>query len=317
MYARTSVTTAATLLGVTALVLPGATTATAGPAAEPVATRAAASSGAVSSGPVSSGAAPRSGTPLVIAHRGASAYTPENTLAAVDTAGDQGIDWVENDVQRTKDGRLVVIHDDSLQRTTDVEQIFPDRAPWKVKDFTAAEIARLDAGSWFGERWAGERVPTLKQYLNAVGVNRQKLLLEIKGPEQYPGVEKDILRVLRQEGWLDRAHVRNKLVIQSFSADSVRTVHRLRPDVTTGFLGTPAVADLPAYAAYTDQINPAHTSLTGDYVAAVHRLKGPHGKPLKVSTWTVNDATGALRVRDLGVDGIITNNPDVVRNAVG
>ncbi|MGW2508734.1 glycerophosphodiester phosphodiesterase [Streptomyces scopuliridis] len=296
MYARTSVTTAAALLGVTALFLPGAATATAsaGPATEP-----------------------RSASPVVIAHRGASAYAPENTLAAVDAAGGLGIDWVENDVQRTKDGRLVVIHDDNLQRTTDAEEVFPDRAPWKVKDFTAAEIARLDAGSWFGERWAGERVPTLKQYLDAVEANQQKLLLEIKAPEQYPGVEKDILRVLRQEGWLSRAHVRNKLVIQSFSADSVRTVHRLRPDLTTGFLGAPAVADLPAYAAFTDQINPAHAALTGDYVAAVHRFKGAHGKPLTVSTWTVNDAAGAVRVRDLGVDGIITNNPDVVRDAVG
>ncbi|MFE3142677.1 glycerophosphodiester phosphodiesterase [Streptomyces scopuliridis] len=294
MYARTSVTTAAALLGVTALVLPGAATASAGPATEP-----------------------GSASPVVIAHRGASAYAPENTLAAVDAAGGLGIDWVENDVQRTKDGRLVVIHDDNLKRTTNVEEVFPDRAPWKVKDFTAAEIARLDAGSWFGERWAGERVPTLKQYLDAVEANEQKLLLEIKAPEQYPGVEKDILRVLRQEGWLSRAHIRNKLVIQSFSADSVRTVHRLRPDLTTGFLGAPAVADLPAYAAFTDQINPAHAALTGDYVAAVHRLKGAHGKPLTVSTWTVNDAAGAVRVRDLGVDGIITNNPDVVRDAVG
>ncbi|MFJ1912266.1 glycerophosphodiester phosphodiesterase [Streptomyces sp. NPDC088147] len=294
MSTRTSVTTAAALLGVTALVLPGAATASAGPAA-----------------------GSRSGSPVVIAHRGASAYAPENTLAAVEAADDLGIDWVENDVQRTKDGRLVVIHDDNLRRTTDVEEVFPDRAPWKVKDFTAAEIARLDAGSWFGERWAGERVPTLKQYLEAVEANRQKLLLEIKAPEQYPGVEKDILRVLGQEGWLSRSHVRNKLVIQSFGADSIRTVHQLRPDLTTGFLGAPAVADLPAYAAFTDQINPAHAALTGDYVAAVHRLKGPHGKPLTVSTWTVDDTADAVRVRDLGVDGIITNRPDLVRDAVG
>ncbi|MFC9651575.1 MULTISPECIES: glycerophosphodiester phosphodiesterase [unclassified Streptomyces] len=294
MSTRTSVTTAAALLGVTALVLPGAATASAGPAA-----------------------GPRGGSPVVIAHRGASAYAPENTLAAVEAADDLGIDWVENDVQRTKDGRLVVIHDDNLRRTTDVEEVFPDRAPWKVKDFTAAEIARLDAGSWFGERWTGERVPTLRQYLDAVESNRQKLLLEIKAPEQYPGVEKDILRVLGQEGWLSRSHVRNKLVIQSFGADSIRTVHQLRPDLTTGFLGAPAVADLPAYAAFTDQINPAHAALTGDYVAAVHRLRGPHGKPLTVSTWTVDDAAGAVRVRDLGVDGIITNKPDLVRDAVG
>ncbi|MFJ2646833.1 glycerophosphodiester phosphodiesterase [Streptomyces sp. NPDC087420] len=306
MYARTSVTTAA-LLGATALLLPGcaaATTPHAGATARPAARSGGAAGGSADA-------------PLVIAHRGASAYAPENTLAAVDAAGDLGIDWVENDVQRTKDGELVVVHDTTLSRTTDVERVFPGRSPWKVKDFTAAEIARLDAGSRLGARWEGVRVPTLKEYLGAVEKNRQKLLLEIKGPELYPGIEGDILRVLRQEGWLDSAHVEGRLVVQSFGAASLRAVREQRPDLTTGFLGTPAVADLPAYAAFADQINPVYTALTGDYVAAVHRLKGPHGKPLRVSTWTVDEAADAVRVAGLGVDGIITNRPDVVRDAVG
>ncbi|WP_406448954.1 glycerophosphodiester phosphodiesterase family protein [Streptomyces sp. NBC_00876] len=255
-------------------------------------------------------------TPLVLAHRGASAYAPENTLAAVDKADALGFDWVENDVQSTRDGVLVVIHDTDLKRTTDVEQVFPDRAPWAVKDFTSAEIARLDAGSWFGPQYAGTRVPTLRQYLNRIGRNGQNLLLEIKSPEIYPGIEPATLRVLREEGWLDPGHVRNRLVIQSFGADSVRRVHALRPDVTTGFLGTPAVADLPAYAEFTDQINPPYTSVSDDYVAAVHALKGPHDKRLRVNTWIVNDAAHALRVADFGVDGIITNTPDVVREAM-
>nr|WP_274557084.1 glycerophosphodiester phosphodiesterase family protein [Streptomyces spiramyceticus] len=295
MYARTVSATAAALLGVTALLLPGSATQAAAPA-----TPAWAKDG-----------------PAVIAHRGASAYAPENTLAAIDLAARMGFAWVENDVQRTKDGELVVVHDDSLARTTNVEQLFPGRSPWKIKDFTAAEIATLDAGSWFGSDFAGARVPTLKQYVNRVERNHQKLLLEIKKPELYPGIEKDTLRVLGREGWLNRHHVKHKLVIQSFGADSVKAVHVQRPDITTGFLGTPAVADLPKYAAFTDQINPTHTSLTADYVAAVHQLKGAHGKQLKVNTWTVNTTAAAVRVNDFGVDGIITNNPDVVRDAVG
>jgi glycerophosphoryl diester phosphodiesterase len=287
---------------VTALLLPGSV-------AEAATSRTADS-------PAASRTAPRSADPLVIAHRGASAYAPENTLAAIDLADDLGFAWVENDVQRTKDGELVVVHDDSLARTTDVEQRFPSRSPWKIKDFTAAEIATLDAGSWFGEKWTGARVPTLKQYLNRVEKNGQKLLLEIKKPELYPAIEKDTLRVLRQEGWLDRSHVKRKLVIQSFGADSVKAVHQQRPDVVTGFLGMPAVADLPSYAAFTDQINPTHTALTADYVTAVHRLKGAHGKRLQLNTWTVDDAAGAARVDGFGVDGIITNKPDVVRDAL-
>ncbi|PCG83958.1 glycerophosphodiester phosphodiesterase [Streptomyces sp. WZ.A104] len=253
--------------------------------------------------------------PVVVAHRGASGYAPENTLAAVDAADALGIDWVENDVQRTRDGVLVVLHDTGLKRTTNVEQIFPDRAPWAVKDFTAAEVAKLDAGSWFGTQFTGVRVPTLTQFLHRLERNRQKLLLEIKSPGTYPGIERDIVRVLRKEGWLDRSHVRDRLVIQSFGADSVRKVHALRPDITTGFLGTPAVADLPGYAAFTDQINPSYATISADYVAAVQRLKGPHGKRLRVNTWTVNDAAKAAKARAFGVDGIITNYPDVVRDA--
>lgn len=260
-------------------------------------------------------AADTSDSPVVVAHRGASAYAPENTLAAVDKAAEMGFRWVENDVQRTKDGELVVLHDASLARTTNVEQVFPNRSPWNVRDFTAAEVARLDAGSWFSSRYKGARVPTLKQYMNRVSRNHQKLVLEIKNPDLYPGIERETLKLLSNEGWLSPAHLRNSLVVQSFSAGTVRTVHRLRPGVKTAFLGTPAVTDLPEYATFADQINSSYTTISRSYVAAIQAFDGPHGKPLEILTWTVDDAADARRVAGYGVDGIITNKPDVVRDA--
>ncbi|KOU44075.1 glycerophosphodiester phosphodiesterase [Streptomyces sp. NPDC054949] len=274
---------------------------------------------ATASGPASGSGSAASSPPVVYAHRGASAYAPENTLASIDLAMRMGIDWVENDVQRTRDGVLVVIHDDNLARTTDVEQVFPDRKPWLVKDFTADEIALLDAGSWFGkdEQYAGATVPTLREYLARVRRNQQKLLLEIKRPEIYPGIERETLNLLDATGWLDRNRVERRLVVQSFSADSIRIVHDLRPDLVTAFLGTPTVAELPRYAAFTDRINPWHTTLSADWVAAVHALRGPHGKAMEVDTWTVDNAATARKVQEMGVDGIITNTPDVVRRAVG
>lgn len=265
--------------------------------------------------PAAAQAAPDSDRPTVVAHRGASAYAPENTLAAVDAAAGMGIRWVENDVQRTKDGELVVLHDATLARTTNVEELYPDRAPWNVRDFTSAEIARLDAGSWFHARYAGARVPTLEQYVHRVTRNHQKLVLELKNPALYPGIEQQTLKVLANEGWLSPGHLRSRLVVQSFSADSVRTVHELRPAVRTGFLGTPDVADLPEYARFADQINAPYTTISAAYVDAIHAHVGPHGKPLKIQTWTVNDADTARRVAGYGVDGIITNTPDVVREA--
>ncbi|MEU0336857.1 glycerophosphodiester phosphodiesterase family protein [Streptomyces sp. NPDC006193] len=286
MYARVVAATAAAVLGTAAVLLSPASHARAG----------------------------EGGLPTVIAHRGASAYAPENTLAAVDKAAELGFPWVENDVQRTKDGELVVLHDDSLQRTTDVEDVFPGRAPWKVKDFTAAEIARLDAGSWFSPAYAGAHVPTLKQYMRRVERNHQKLLLEIKNPELYPGIEQQTLKQLGNEGWLDHRHLR-RLIVQSFSADSVRAVHELKPAVTTAYLGTPPVADLPRLAHFTDLVNPSYGDLSVSYVSAVHAFRGPHRR-LGLFTWTVNDAATARRVAGYGIDGIITNKPDVVRAAL-
>lgn len=194
MHARVAAATTAALLGGTAFILPG---------------------------PHAS-ADSRSTAPLVVSHRGASAYAPENTLAAVDRAADLGFEWVENDVQRTRDGQLVVLHDASLARTTDVEEVYPGRSPWRVKDFTAAEIARLDAGSWFDPEFAGERVPTLREYMERLSRNHQKLVLEIKNPELYPGIERQTLKLLSNEGWLDPVHLRDRLIVQSFSAGSVR-----------------------------------------------------------------------------------------------
>ncbi|MFI5974442.1 glycerophosphodiester phosphodiesterase [Streptomyces sp. NPDC051452] len=297
MHTRVVVATVAAVLGTAAPLLSPAPGARAGEVGE-----------AVKAGKVTA--------PTVVAHRGASAYAPENTLASIDKAAALGFTWVENDVQRTKDGELVVIHDDSLPRTTNVKTLFPGRAPWKVKDFTAAEIARLDAGRWFSPAYAGTRVPTLKQYMRRVEHNHESLLMEIKNPELYPGIERQALKLLGDEGWLDRGHLR-RLIVQSFSADSVRKVHELRPAITTAFLGTPKVAQLHEYARSIDLVNPAYQSLSIGYVSAVHAFDGPHGKPLRVFAWTVNDTATARKVAGYRVDGVITNKPDVVRAALG
>ncbi|MET3987057.1 glycerophosphodiester phosphodiesterase family protein [Streptomyces sp. PvR034] len=313
MYVRT-VAAAAAVLGITLSALAGPASATppplrtggpkAGPAAAPHA------------GPKAPPLAGLLGLPVVYAHRGASAYAPENTLASIDLAARLGMDWVENDVQRTKDGVLVVIHDDTLKRTTDVQKVFPGRSPWRVKDFTAAEIARLDAGSWFRPEFAGARIPTLREYLDRVQLNQGRLLLEVKKPELYPGIEREILDLLGSRGWLDTRHVASRLVVQSFSADSVALVHRMRPDVVTAFLGAPPEDDLERYAAFSDRINPWFREINAEWVARVHALQGPHGKAMEVDTWIVDDADTTQRVVEMGVDGIISNRPDLVRRTV-
>src|ERR1700730_5145188 len=153
----------------------------------------------------------------VIGHRGASAYAPEHTLRSYDLALDQGADAVEQDLHATRDGVLVCLHDRTLERTTDVPAVFPARGrdviigeqitrQWFVHDFTVEEIKRLDAGSWFSAGFAGLRIPTFQEVIDAVGA-RGTLCTELKEPEVYETLGVDILSLfvtaLRRNG-LDR-----------------------------------------------------------------------------------------------------------------
>ncbi|GAA0547669.1 glycerophosphodiester phosphodiesterase [Actinomadura livida] len=246
-----------------------------------------------------------------VAHRGASAYAPENTLAAVRLARRQGADVFEIDVQQTKDRKLVLMHDTTLARTTNVEKVFPKRAPWRVSDFTLAEIRRLDAGSWFGARYKRERVPTLASVLRAMSGGRIGMLLEIKSPALYPGIEKRIAAALRRSpSWLRFDPSERRLAVQSFDWGSVRRFHAEMPRVPVGLLGTPKAADLPRLALFADQINPTYGSLTASYVRRVHAAR------MDVLTWTLNDPRQMRRAAQLGVDGIITNRPDVLHRVL-
>ncbi|WP_433466183.1 glycerophosphodiester phosphodiesterase [Spirillospora sp. CA-128828] len=248
---------------------------------------------------------------LNVAHRGASAYAPENTLAAFRLAKPRHADMFELDVQETRDHQLVIMHDATLSRTTNVEDLYPDRRPWKVADFTLAEIERLDAGSWFAAKYEGERVPTLDRVLTAMRGKGLGLLLEIKNPALYPGIERRIAAALRRSpSWLRYDPRERRLVVQSFDWESVRRFHAVLPRVPTGLLGTPKAADLPKLATYADQINPTFGDLTESYVDDVHDAG------MDLLTWTVNDPEDMEKAADLDVDGIITNKPDVLHNVL-
>ncbi|MBB2911719.1 glycerophosphoryl diester phosphodiesterase [Streptosporangium becharense] len=241
---------------------------------------------------------------LNVAHRGASAYAPENTVAAFELAREQRADMFELDVQQTKDHKLVLMHDTTLARTTDVERLFPDRAPWRVGDLTLAEIRRLDAGSWFSPEYEGEPVPTLGEALRAMDGSGLGLLLEVKAPHLYPGIEGRVAAELRRNAsWLRPG----RLVVQSFDWNSMRRFHRVMPRVPVGLLGTPAAARLPELARFASQINPPYRDLTAEYVRRVHSHR------MDVLAWTVDDPATMRRLISYRVDGIITNRPGTLR----
>ena len=245
-----------------------------------------------------------------VAHRGSSGEAPENTLAAVELALDQHAGFVEVDVQRSADGELVIMHDTTLARTTDAEEVFPDRSPWNVSDFTLEEMRRLDAGSWFARKYAGEKVPTLREVVEAIGT-RAGLLLEFKAPELYPGIEADIHKELWSvPGYMSGAVASDRLVVQSFDHGSMRTFHDLAPEVPVGLLYgyRPSDAELDAASGWVEQINPSYRVTDQALVDAVHE------RGMTISVYTLNSGALMREYIDLGVDGIITNYPVVLRD---
>ncbi|MGH3738884.1 MAG: glycerophosphodiester phosphodiesterase [Micromonosporaceae bacterium] len=246
-----------------------------------------------------------------IAHRGASAYAPENTLPAIELAVEQHADLVEIDVQQTRDGVLVVIHDTTLARTTDVAELHPLRGPWRVADFTYAELRELDAGAWFGEEstgvgeFTGVRVPTLREVLETLEETDAGLLLEVKAPALYPGIAQRVA-----DGLDGRAHWGDggrRLIVQSFDWGFVREFAELRPKVEVGVLGTPTAGELAEVARYADQVNPQYGSFDAAYLRQVHELG------MASLVWTIDDPEQIRATVEAGADGVITNQPDAMR----
>ncbi len=231
------------------------------------------------------------GRPLIIGHRGASGEAPENTLAAFRLAVEQGADLVETDVHLTSDGVLVAIHDHTLDRTTDGHGL--------VGALTLSQIRRLDAGSWFDPRYAGERVPTLDDLLEwAAG--RVPVAVEIKnGPIYYPQIEDRIVEALRRHDM-----IRSAIVI-SFDHSAVLRAKRLCPDLLGGvlFAGTPVRPSSLALHARADILLPHWAGLTREMVQEAH------SRSLGVSPWVVDNREEMAWVLELGVDAIATNHP--------
>ncbi len=253
----------------------------------------------------------RTGRVLNVAHRGASDEFAENTLAAIRRAVAHDVDLVEVDVQRTRDGALVLMHDTTLARTTNVRQVYPHRAPWRVGDLTAAEIGRLDAGRWRSPDFAGQQVPTLEEAVDVVRHTSAGLLVEVKQPGLYPGIADDVAAVLRGTGFIHDASADGRLVVQSFDVATARRVKELEPSLPVGVLGVQPQGALPELAAWADQVNPAHLSVNRSYVGAVHDLG------LRCLVWTVDRAPAMRRALRLGVDGVITNRPRELARLTG
>ena len=230
----------------------------------------------------------------VIGHRGAAGLAPENTLASFRTAIALGVDAVEFDLHVSRDGELVVIHDDTLERTT--------TGAGRVEALSLEEIRRADAGVKWGPRFAGERVPTLREVIDLVGGTAPpqfRLNVELKlaagGKGRPEGFEQKVLDILREAGMLART------TIQSFHHPSVALAKRLAPEIRAGLLVE--AAEVPANPVPVvrrqgaDLYAPNYRALSRELVEKLHAAG------VGILTWTPNTEADLHRVLDLGVGG--------------
>jgi glycerophosphoryl diester phosphodiesterase len=229
----------------------------------------------------------------IAAHRGGAAVAPENTLAAARRAIADGCDWLEVDVQESRDGEVLVVHDEDLQRVSGRDL--------KIWEHDAAELQQIDVGSWFAPQFKDVRIPTLGQLLD---VCRGKIgvLLELKHRGHAQRLEERIAEIVGRHG------MEGQVMAMSFDEASVRRMKALRPDWKVGWITREPVAD--------------PRTIMADFLAIHHEQAAPHvfqiahHRQMPVYVWTVNDPALAASLAERGADMLISDNPRTLREAL-
>jgi glycerophosphoryl diester phosphodiesterase len=222
----------------------------------------------------------------VTAHRGAAGEAPENTLASIRAALEQGADWVEIDVQENADGEVIVIHDSDFMKIAG--------NPLKVWDATSEDLAGLDVGSWFGPDFSGERIPTLREVLDLVR-GRATLTIELKYYGHDEQLEQRVVSLVEAAGMADQ------VAIISLKYPALEKIRELRPEWPTGLLTARALGDLTAVDTEFLAVNTA--------IATRPFIRRAHAAGKEVFVWTVNDPVTMSIMAGRGADGLITDYP--------
>jgi glycerophosphoryl diester phosphodiesterase len=239
--------------------------------------------------------------PLIIAHRGANVDAPENTLIAIELAAQQGATWIEVDLHLTADRKIIVIHDETLNRTTD--------GRGRVLDKCLAELQQLDAGSWFANEFVGERLPTLEQLIKVLDHFKLNVNLEIKADSGMEGETSDVTAKILQQHWPANKPLP---LVSSFSILALETMQQVAPHLPRALLLEKWMTDSAALAKKLDCVS---VNLSRRYVdaASIDSIKALNKK---IMIYTVNQPTQARELFAMGVDAIFTDCPGYMISAI-
>ncbi|KEK23430.1 glycerophosphodiester phosphodiesterase [Bacillus gaemokensis] len=252
---------------------------------------------------------------LTIAHRGASAYAPEHTIPAYKLGQQLKGDYIEIDLQMTKDGHLIAMHDETLNRTTN--------GSGRIKDHTLEEIKSLDASSFFNKKhpnlakseFKDVKVPTLEEIIEMFGRDA-RYYIETKSPKDYPGMEEKLLEVLSRYQLSDPTLVKEKIIIQSFSKESLKKIYSLNSNIPLVQLLTykkakrVTNAELEDYKSYCIGLGMNYAAVDATFVQKVHN------QGLEVHPFTVDKTEDMKKLIEWGVNGMFTNYPDRLQRVI-
>lgn len=241
-------------------------------------------------------------TPIILAHRGDLAHAPENTLPSFQQAIQKGADGVELDAKLTVDGHVIVIHDTTVDRTTD--------GKGRVASFTLEDIRKLDAGGWFNEKFHGTKVPLLEEVFETVGKDKLINIELTNYASPRDGLVDKVCELIK------RHNNQGQIIFSSFFPSNLKRGAQLMPEITRGLLAMPGIAGVWArsfgfmFGEY-QALHPHISSVSREQVQRVHRLKR------RVHVWTANTPAEVKQIKDYGVDGLFTDDPQTVVQALG
>ncbi len=232
---------------------------------------------------------------MVVAHRGASGYAPENSLSAMSKAIEMNAGMSELDVQETADGKIILLHDKNLKRTAGIEK--------NIWELNYDDLKAVDIGEWFSEEYKGEPIPTLDEVIDLVR-GKMKLNIELKANKHEKMLAERALKIVEDNNFLDQ------VVFTSFKFDEIRKIHALNKEARVGYIFKKLPDDVDVFSEDIDILSTNYLIVDADFIKKARDA----GK--EVAVWTVNKPEDMKRMIELGVDAIITNYPDVLHNVL-